>query len=97
MAELRWHPLTKDWVMVASHRQNHPQMDDVATDIYKTAPSYGKWEGAVLYSPEHTVTLPELPENHVRKLLIYGRRDFRSLVRMKKSNIYLSLKIAVML
>lgn len=26
MAELRWHPLTKDWVMVASHRQNRPQM-----------------------------------------------------------------------
>ncbi len=26
MAELRWHPLTKDWVMIASHRQNRPQM-----------------------------------------------------------------------
>lgn len=26
MAELRWHPLTQDWVMIASHRQNRPQM-----------------------------------------------------------------------
>jgi len=26
MAELRWHPLTRDWIMIASHRQNRPQM-----------------------------------------------------------------------
>ena len=26
MAELRWHPLIKDWVMIASHRQHRPQM-----------------------------------------------------------------------
>lgn len=26
MAELRWHPLIKDWVMVVSQRQNRPQM-----------------------------------------------------------------------
>ena len=26
MAELRWHPLIKDWIMIASHRQNRPQM-----------------------------------------------------------------------
>lgn len=26
MAELRWHPFTKDWVMIASHRQARPQM-----------------------------------------------------------------------
>ena len=26
MAELRFNPLTKDWVMIASHRQNRPQM-----------------------------------------------------------------------
>ncbi len=26
MAELRWHPFIKDWVMIASHRQNRPQM-----------------------------------------------------------------------
>lgn len=26
MAEIRYNPLTKDWVMVASNRQNRPQM-----------------------------------------------------------------------
>ncbi len=26
MAELRYNPMTKDWVMIASHRQNRPQM-----------------------------------------------------------------------
>ena len=101
MAELRWHPLTKAWVMVASNRQNRPQQpkdwcpfcpgsgkvpdnydvlrynndfpalsqnppkpDDVATDFYKTAPSYGKCE-VILYSPNHTITLPDLPTEHI--------------------------------
>lgn len=105
MAELRWNPLVKDWVMVASNRQNRPQMpkdwcpfcpgsgkvpdkftvlkydndfpalsqnppepDEVETRIYKTKPNYGKCE-VVLYSPEHTVTLPELPEPHIRELV----------------------------
>ncbi len=105
MAELRWHPLTKDWVMIASHRQNRPQMpkdwcpfcpgsgkvpehfdvlkydndfpalsqnppapDDVATDFYKVADSYGKCE-VILYSPEHTVTLPQLSVPHITKLV----------------------------
>ncbi len=105
MAELRWHPLTKDWVMVASHRQNRPQMpkdwcpfcpgsgkvpdhydvhkydndfpalsqtpptpDDVATDFYKTKEAYGKCE-VVLYSPNHTATIPDLTIPHVRKLV----------------------------
>lgn len=26
MAELRWHPLIQDWVMINSNRQNRPQM-----------------------------------------------------------------------
>lgn len=105
MAELRFNPLTKDWVMIASHRQNRPQMpkdwcpfcpgsgkvpekfnvlkydndfpalsqnppapDDVETNIYKTKPSYGKCE-VILYSPEHTVTLPELSVSHIRELV----------------------------
>ena len=105
MAELRWNPLIKDWVMIASHRQNRPQMpkdwcpfcpgsgkvpdhftvhkyendfpalsqnppvpDDVETNIYKTKPAYGKCE-VILYSPEHTVTLPELPVPHIRELV----------------------------
>lgn len=105
MAELRWHPLIQDWVMIASHRQNRPQMpkdwcpfcpgsgkvpdtyevyeydndfpalsqnppepDDVATELYKTRPAYGKCE-VVLYSPNHTITLPELPVEHIEKLV----------------------------
>ena len=105
MAELRWNPLIKDWVMIASNRQNRPQMpkdwcpfcpgsgkvpehfsvlkydndfpalsqnppvpDDVETRIYKTRPNYGKCE-VILYSPEHTVTLPELPVEHIRELV----------------------------
>ena len=122
MAELRYHPLIKDWVMIASHRQNRPQMpkdwcpfcpgpdndkvpktfdvlkydndfpalsqnppqmDDVATSIYKTAPSYGKCE-VVLYSPQHTVTLPELPESHVRKLVDLWTERFSELSQDEK-------------
>lgn len=120
MAELRWNPLTKDWIMIASHRQNRPQMpkdwcpfcpgsgkvpdhydvyeydndfpalsqtppqpDDVATDFYKTAPSYGKCE-VVLYSPEHTVTLPELPAEHIRKLVDLWAERFTVLSQDEK-------------
>ncbi len=104
MAELRWHPLIKDWIMIASHRQDRPQMpkdwcpfcpsggrvpdyevleydndfpalsqspsepDPVGTEFFKTAPAYGKCE-VILYSPEHTITLPELPVAHIRKLV----------------------------
>ena len=105
MAELRKHPLTNDWIMIASHRQGRPQMpkdycpfcpgsgkvpeqfdvykydndfpalspnppepDPVATAFFETAPAYGKCE-VILYSPEHTVTLPELPTAHIKKLV----------------------------
>lgn len=105
MAELRWNPLTQDWVMIASHRQARPQMpkdwcpfcpefgnvpddfavlkydndfpalsqtppkpDAVATDFFKTAPAYGKCE-VILYSPKHAVTIPELSNVHLKKLV----------------------------
>ncbi|WZL74110.1 galactose-1-phosphate uridylyltransferase [Clostridiaceae bacterium 35-E11] len=105
MAELRYNPLLNDWTMVASHRQNRPQMpkdwcpfcpgsgkvpenydvykydndfpalmevppepDEVGSDLYKTRKAYGKCE-VILYSPEHTITLPELSANHIRKLV----------------------------
>lgn len=105
MAEIRYNPLTRDWVMIASHRQNRPQMpkdwcpfcpgsgkvpdhfdvyeydndfpalsqnppvpDNVPTDFYKMKESYGKCE-VILYSPNHTITLPELSKAHVRKLV----------------------------
>jgi len=48
--------------------QQPPLPDDVANDFFKTLPAYGKCE-VILYSPEHTVTLPELPVSHIRKLV----------------------------
>ena len=114
MAELRWNPLINDWVMIASHRQNRPQMpkdwcpfcpsggrvpdydvmeydsdfpalsqnpppmDDVANDFFRTAPSYGKCE-VILYSPEHTKTLKELPLDHVNKLVHLWCERFEAL------------------
>lgn len=115
MAELRWNPLIKDWIMIASHRQNRPQMpkdwcpfcpgsgkvpehydvyrydndfpalsqnppqpDDVETEFYKTVPCHGKCE-VILYSPEHTVTLPQLSAGHIRKLVDLWAERFQAL------------------
>lgn len=115
MAELRYNPLLNDWTMIASHRQNRPQMpkdwcpfcpgsgkvpesyevfkydndfpalsqnppmpDDVATDFFKVKPSYGKCE-VVLYSPEHTTTLPKLDEEHIEKLVALWQERFSEL------------------
>lgn len=125
MAELRFNPLTNDWVMIASHRQNRPQMpkdwcpfcpgpdndkvpanyevlkydndfpalsqnppecDDVAecvNGVYKTMPSYGKCE-VVLYSPNHTTTLPELSEGHIKKLVDLWTERFSELSKDEK-------------
>lgn len=120
MAELRWHPFIQDWVMIASSRQNRPQMpkdwcpfcpgsgkvpdhydvyeydndfpalsqtppepDDVATDFFKVRPAYGKCE-VILYSPEHTVTLPELPVPHIRKLVDLWAERYDALRQDKK-------------
>ena len=120
MAELRYNPLTKDWVMIASHRQNRPQMpkdwcpfcpgsgkvpdhftvykydndfpalsqnppepDDVATDLYQTREAYGKCE-VILYSPKHTVTLPELSLPHIRELVDLWTERFEELKKDEK-------------
>lgn len=48
--------------------QTPPEPDDVANDFFKVKEAYGKCE-VILYSPEHTVTLPELPTEHIRKLV----------------------------
>ena len=48
--------------------QTPPEPDDVANDFFKVAPAYGKCE-VILYSPEHTKTLKELPQSHVEKLV----------------------------
>jgi len=120
MAELRYHPFLKDWVMIASERQDRPQMpkdwcpfcpgsgrvpehydvlkydndfpalspsppvpDDVATDFFHVAPAYGKCE-VILYSPDHRITLPELPLDHVVKLVDLWCERFEALSRDDK-------------
>lgn len=126
MAELRWNPMIRDWVMIASHRQNRPQMPkdwcpfcpgennprvpktfdvlkydndfpalspeppamdrpypDSASDIYAVAPSYGKCE-VILYSPEHTGKLCNLPLSHVRRLVDLWTDRFAELSADKK-------------
>lgn len=117
MAELRYNPLLNDWVMIASHRQNRPQMpknwcpfcpgsgkvpehytvykydndfpalsqtppspDDVETDFFKVKPSYGKCE-VILYSPEHTTTLPKLPVSHIEELVSLWQERFAEISR----------------
>lgn len=119
MAELRWHPFIKDWVMIASNRQNRPQMpkdwcpfcpqsgnvpdykvlkydndfpalsknppvpDPVGNDFFQTREAYGRCE-VILYSPEHTVTLPELSEDHVVKLVDLWTERFIELSKDEK-------------
>ena len=117
MAELRWNPMIDDWTMIASHRQNRPQMpkdwcpfcpgpdnhkvsekydvlkydndfpalsqnppvpDAVETELYKTAESYGKCE-VILYSPDHTATLPELSVPHIKKLVDLWQNRYEEL------------------
>ena len=115
MAELRFNPLTRDWVMIASHRQARPNMpkdwcpfcpgsgkvpddftvlkydndfpalspmppspDEVGGGVYKTAPCYGKCE-VILYSNNHTATLPDLSDEHVSELVSLWRQRFSAL------------------
>lgn len=117
MAELRWNPLIKDWVIIASHRQNRPQMpkdwcpfcpgsgrvpdnyevykydndfpalsqdppvpDDAGGSLFKAGEAYGKCE-VILYSPEHTTTVPELPVPHLRKLVDLWTERYEELSR----------------
>ncbi|WP_334296396.1 DUF4931 domain-containing protein [Criibacterium bergeronii] len=48
--------------------QNPPEPDNVGSELYKTAPSYGKCE-VILYSPEHTGKLHEQSIEHIEKLI----------------------------
>ncbi len=58
--------------------QNPPEPDPVANGFFKTRPAYGKCE-VILYSPGHTVTLPELPTPHIRKLVDLWVERFQAL------------------
>lgn len=106
MAELRWNPILRTWVIMSSHRQNRPLLDasvecpfcpgsgkvpadfdvyaypndfpslepepgepDIEGDeLIPVRPAFGCCE-VTLYSPRHDVTLPELPLEHVVKLV----------------------------
>ncbi len=120
MAEIRFNPLTRDWVMIASHRQARPNMpkdwcpfcpgsgkvpddftvlkydndfpalrqdppipDDTAGGVYRTAEAYGKCE-VILYSKNHTETLPELSDTHVKKLVDLWCERFEALRQDEK-------------
>lgn len=115
MAELRWNPLLGTWVIVASHRQVRPDLDesecpfcpgsgrvpddfdilaydndfpslsldppepDVTGDeLMPVRPAFGKCE-VTLYSPLHDVTLPQLPLEHIEKLVRHWEERYRAL------------------
>ena len=48
--------------------QNPPIPDDVSTDFYEAKPSHGKCE-VILYSSDHNITMSELSEPHIVKLI----------------------------
>jgi len=116
LAELRWNPLLRTWVIMSSHRQNRPLLEsdiscpfcpesgkvpadfdvyaydndfpslelnppepDVAgDDLIPVRPAFGKCE-VTLYSPKHDVTLPQLPLEHVMKLVEHWEERYRAL------------------
>jgi UDPglucose--hexose-1-phosphate uridylyltransferase len=55
-----------------------PEPDPVQTSLYRTAKSYGKCE-VILYSPDHTKTLPELSVDHIVKLVDLWAERFAEL------------------
>jgi UDPglucose--hexose-1-phosphate uridylyltransferase len=121
MAELRYDPFLQDYVMIASNRQNRPQMpkdwcpfcpgsgkvpadyvtyqydndfpslrqdpsapDPVDTNpLFIVKPCYGKCE-VILYSPDHTATLPELSLNHIEKIIDLWIERFNELKKDDK-------------
>jgi UDPglucose--hexose-1-phosphate uridylyltransferase len=115
LAELRWNPLLKTWVIMSSHRQSRPLLEtgscpfcpgsgrvpddydiysydndfpslvldppepDVAgDDLIPVRPAFGKCE-VTLYSPKHDITLPELPLDHVVRLVEHWEERYREL------------------
>ncbi|HWQ74197.1 MAG TPA: galactose-1-phosphate uridylyltransferase [Syntrophomonas sp.] len=63
---------------------NPPVPDDVATDFFKVREAYGKCE-VILYSPEHTTTLPQLSVQHVKKLVDHWAERFTELSKDNKA------------
>lgn len=52
-----------------------PVPDNISTDFYKTAKSYGKAE-VILYSPDHNASLWQLPINHIVELVGLWKERF---------------------
>ncbi len=48
--------------------KNPPEPDAVGSELYQTAPSYGKCD-VILYSPDHHASLHELSQAHIEKLV----------------------------
>ena len=51
--------------------------------LFKTAPAIGKCE-VILYSPDHTTTLPELPVEHIAKLVALWQERMKDIAENKK-------------
>ncbi len=64
--------------------QNPPLPDDVATDFFDVREACGKCE-VILYSPDHTTTLPQLSVAHVKKLVDLWCERFAELSKNEKS------------
>lgn len=116
MAELRWNPILRTWVIMSSHRQNRPLLDSsvrcpfcpgsgrvpddfdiyaypndfpslelepgrpdvTGDDLIPVRPAYGHCE-VTLYSPRHDITLPELPLDHITKLVEHWAQRYEEL------------------
>ena len=61
-----------------------PEPDDVATDFFEAREAYGKCE-VILYSPDHTATLPQLSVSHVKKLVDLWCERFEELSKDEKA------------
>ena len=61
---------------------NPPEPDDIGSELYKTAKSYGKCE-VILYSPEHNGKFYELELEHIKKLVNLWKERF---IELKKDD-----------
>ena len=68
-----------DW---PSMMPNPPKPDDVATDFFKVAPSYGKAE-VILYSPDHNASLWHLSIPHLVELVNLWKERFLEIKKDK--------------
>ena len=58
--------------------QEFSELSGFEKDIFQARSMYGKCE-VILYHPNHTITLPELPESHIRKLVDLWQSRFQEL------------------